>query len=156
MRNFRLPENLKRFWVFGVLLLALLLFAGGLYFRHQSLLTSQQLIGRKEKEEGVVSGVRTNLPADFPSDIPLFEPAETLSTLKSQERLQLTLQTNTNPERVLEFYRQKMKDWGWRLTERSLANDSGILTFTKDGRQTQLIITSESNGSTLIILSIIP
>jgi len=152
----KLPEKVKRLWIFGVLLLVLLLFAGGLYFRHQSLLTSQQLIDRSE-EEGIVSGAYTNAPTDFPSDIPLFKPAEILSTLESQERIQLTLQTEAAAARVLQFYQKGMKETGWRLTKRGTGNDNGVLTFLKDGRHTQLVVTSEPGGGpTLVILSTTP
>lgn len=153
MRKIQLPKKLRRFLIPGVLLLSLFLLAGGLYFHSRSLnLSSQSTV--IEKEEGGVAGVRTDLPQSFPQDIPLFEPSEILSSLESQGRIQITLQTEASAARVLQFYQQEMKDLDWRLTGRGMANDNGVLTFIKNGRHTQLIITSEPDGPTLIILGI--
>ena len=104
------------------------------------------------EEEGTVSGVQTDLPENFPQDVPLFTPSETLSSLESQERIQLTLQTDGSAERVRKFYQQEMEEVGWQLTGRG--EDDGILTFLKDTRHTQLVITSDPAGPTLIVLSV--
>lgn len=149
VRKIQLPEKVRRLVVPGVLLLAILFIAGGLYFHNQSLIFSPHIpVG---EEEGAVSGIRTGLPENFPEDIPLFEPAEILSSLSSQERVQVTLQTEALAERVLEFYQQKMRGLGWRLTGRG--GENGVLTFTKDDRRLQLTITPNPAGSTLVILN---
>ncbi len=152
MKDFKLPEKVRRFVVPGILVFAVLLFAGGLYFRNQSLIFSPQIPAGEE--EGGVAGVRTSIPQNFPQDIPLFEPVEIVSSLESQERIQITLQTDSATERVLQFYQRRMKDLGWRLTGRG--EDNGILTFLKNDRRAQLVITSEPEGPTLIILSVTP
>lgn len=139
----------------GAILLAIFLLAGGFYFRYRSLLFSSRSV--VPEEEGTVSGVRTNVPENFPPDIPLFEPAEILSSLESQERIQVTLQTEVSAGRVSQFYQQGMKDLGWKLTGRGMANDNGVLSFEKSERHAQLVITSDpEGGSTLIILGITP
>lgn len=147
VRGFKRPEKLKRFLVPGVLLLSLFFLIGGLYFWNQSLgLSPKEAVN---ENEGVVSGLETGLPENFPKDIPFFKPAEILSSLESQERVQLTLQTKASVERVLQFYQKEMKELGWRLV--------GPLSFLKNGRQAQLVITSEPDGGpTLIILNTIP
>lgn len=152
MRSFQLPEKVKRFLIPGFLLLSFLLLVGGFYFHNRSLLFLPQGATPKE-EEGAVSGIRSGLPEKFPDDVPLFEPSEILSSLESQERIQVTLQTAAPAERILEFYQQKMAAGGWRLTGRGVANDNGVLTFLKNERQAQIIITSKPEGPTIIILN---
>ena len=135
-----------------MLVFATLLIAGGFYFRQQSLSLVPHII--VPEEEGEVSGARTSVPENFPQDVPLFTPSETLSSLESQERIQLTLQTDGSAERVRKFYQQEMEEVGWQLTGRG--EDDGILTFLKDTRHTQLVITSDPTGPTLIILNTSP
>lgn len=151
MRSFKLPKKIKRFLVPGVLLLSFFLLVGGLYFWKSGLIFSPQApIG----EEGTVAGTRTDVPKNFPPDVPIFEPAEITSSLESQERIQLTLQTEASAGRVSNFYQQQMKESGWKLTGRGMANENGVLSFSKDTRHTQVIITSDPEGPTLIVLGI--
>ncbi len=151
MMKIKLPEKLKRFLVPGVLVLAILLIVGGFYFRQRSLsITSQETA---TEQEGEVSGARTPVPESFPQDIPLFTPSETLSSMESQERIQITLQTDGSAERVRRFYQQEMEGSGWKLTGRGMANENGVLTFEKDQRYAQIVITSDPEGPTLIILN---
>ena len=135
-----------------MLVFATLLIAGGFYFRQQSLSLVPHII--VPEEEGEVSGARTSVPENFPQDVPLFTPSETLSSLESQERVQITLQTSISAERVLQFYQQRMRDEGWQLTGRG--ENNGTLTFLKDARHTHLAITPDSTGPTLIILTTSP
>ena len=151
MRNFELTEKAKRFLVPGVLVFAALLIVGGFYFRQRSLNLIPQIV--VPEGEGEVSGARTPVPESFPQDIPLFTPSETLSSMESQERIQITLQTDGSAERVRRFYQQEMEDFGWKLTGRGMANDNGVLTFKKDQRNAQVVITSDPAGPTLIVLN---
>ena len=151
MRSFEFPEKVKKFLVPGIFAFAALLIAGGFYFRQRSLNLVPLVI--VPKEEGEVSGARTSVPESFPQDIPLFTPSETLSSMESQERIQITLQTDGSAERVRKFYQQEMEDFGWKLTGRGMANDNGVLTFKKDQRNAQVVITSDPAGPTLIVLN---
>ena len=154
MRSFELPEKVKKFLVPGIFAFAALLIAGGFYFRQRSLnLTSQTAAPEVPEEGGKVSGAQTGLPENFPPDIPLFEPSEILSSRSSQESIQLNLQTDASAARVRKFYQQEMEDLGWKLTGRGTANDNGVLTFKKDERGAQIIITSDPTGPTLIVLN---
>ena len=152
VRKFQLPEKVKVLLVPGVCLLVALLLVGGFYFHRRSVFFSSQNV--TGGEGGVVSGVRSGLPEDFPDDVPLFEPAEILSSMESKEKIQVTLQTEVSAERVLKFYQQKMGEEGWRLT--GMGEGVGISTFSKNNRLVQLTITPESEGSTLIILNTHP
>lgn len=154
MRKFQLPEKVKVLLVPGVCLLAILLLAGGFYFHRRSVFFSSQNV--TGGEEGVVSGVRSGLPENFPDDVPLFEPAEILSSLSSRGRMQATLQTTIVATRVREFYQQEMGEFGWQPVVPATTGDPRALTFLKGGRQTQLTITSNPDGSTLIILNTHP
>ena len=146
MKGFELPEKVRRFLVPGVLLFSLLLLTGGLHFRNQSL--GLPLEETTNEDEGVVSGVEAGLPENFPEDIPLFEPADILSSLESQGRIQITAQTDASTERVAQFYKREMLVWDWQPV--------GSLSFLKDGRRAELTVTAESGGPTTIILTITP
>ena len=154
MRKIQLPEKVKGLWVPGALLLAALLLVGGFYFHRRSVFfSSQNVVGG---EEGVVSGARSGLPENFPDDVPLFEPAEILSGLETRERIQITFQTATSAERVSQFYQQEMNNRGWKLVGRGVRDNSGVLTFSKNGRNTQLTITPSPEGPTLVVLNTTP
>ena len=154
VRSFELPEKVKKFLVPGVVVVAILLIVGGFYFRQRSLdLVPQTTI---LEEEGEVSGAYAALPENFPQDIPLFTPSETLSSMESQGRIQITLQTEASAGRVCQFYQQEMEDFGWKLAGRGLANNNGALTFKKRERGTQVVITSDPGSPTLIILNTNP
>jgi len=128
VRGFELPERLKHFLTPGIILLSLLFLTGGVYFWNQSLTFSPQTVA----DEGTVSGVETNVPDSFPEDIPLFEPAEILSSFESQKSIQVTMQTEASVERVTQFY------------EREMPNDSRV----------ELAVTADPEGPTTIILTI--
>ncbi len=157
VKRIKLPEKVKRFLFPGGLVFAALLIAGGFYFWKRGLdLVSKDLF-LQEEEEGEVSGARTAVPQNFPTDTPLFEGAEILSSLESKERIQVTLQTEATTQRVRKFYQQEMGGLGWKLTGRGMANDNGVLTFKKGERGAQIVITSDDPaGPTLIILSATP
>ena len=146
VRGFKLPERLKHFLTPGIILLSLLFLTAGVYFWNQSLTFLPKTDVGEDK--GAVSGAQTGLPKNFPGDIPLFEPAEILSSLESQERIQITLQAEASAERVAQFYQQEMEGVGWKLT--------GVLTFEKGQRHTQITITPDPTGPTLIIINTIP
>jgi len=150
MKEIKLPERAKKFLVPGTLALATLLIVGGLYFRQRGLLFSSKV--STGEGEGTVSGVRTSpspeLYPNFLRDIPLFAPAEILSSMESQGGIQITFQTEASVEKVRQFYQQEMENFGWKLT--------GGLTFLKDGRHARVVITSDTTGPTLIILNVSP
>ena len=130
MRGFQLPERLKNFLTPGVILLSLLFLTGGLYFWNRGLAFSPQTV--VDEDEGTVSGVETNIPDNFPEDIPLFEPAEILSSFESQKSIQVTMQTEASIERVTQFY------------EREIPND----------RRVELVVTADPEGPTIIVLTV--
>jgi hypothetical protein len=145
------PKSVKRFLVPGIIVLAILLFAGGLYFHRRGLHSVPPVT---VSEEGEVSGAQTNAPENFPTDIPLFEPAEVLSTFESGKRVQVNLQTDASAERVKQFYQQEMEDLGWRLIGRGTTDENGLLTFLKGECRIQIVITSDPTGPTLIVLNV--
>ncbi len=158
MKKIQLPERAKKFFVPGTLVLAALLIVGGLYFRQRSLLFSSKV--STGEEEGAVSGVQTSpspeLYPNFPRDIPLFAPAEILSSMESQGGIQVTFQTEASTENVRQFYQLEMGKRGWRLGEGSSGADNGVLLFQKGERRAKLEITSGPAGPTLIVLSTSP
>jgi len=130
VRDFQLPDRLKHFLVPGVILLSLLLLTGGLYFWNQGLTSSPKTV--VNEDEGAVSGAETGIPNNFPKDIPLFHPSEVLSSLESQEGIQLTLQTRAPAEEVTKFYEQE----------------------AIDDRRTKVVVTADPEGPTTIILTV--
>jgi hypothetical protein len=154
VNGIQLLERAKRFLVPGIIVLAVLFFAGGFYFHQQGLNTIPQI--KTPEEGGEVSGARTSVPQNFPEDVPLFEPAEVLSTFESGKRVQVNLQTDASAERVKQFYQQEMEGFGWKLTGQGMANDNGVLTFLKSERRIQIAITSDPDSPTLVILTTSP
>jgi len=111
-----------------------------------------------EEGEQVEIGSGTELPEDFPSDVPVYEDAELLasSTLTEGEaqNYYLSLQTTDSFEDVVAWYKDEMESAGWELEADSVTTSGGtssaILGYKKDIAQASFAIAQDENGETVI------
>ncbi len=80
-----------------------------------------------ETEEGSFTS-QAELPDDFPEEVPLFEPAEIISST-SQKRegsssFSVAFNTEADVQEVKEFYEQELESGGWETTSTSTFNNN--------------------------------
>jgi len=129
----------------------LVLIAGGLLLFNRSL---PFLRSRPEAPtRGAIFGIRSQIPQDFPQEIPLFEPATIRSTTKSQERIHVVLETEEKPKTVLAFYKNQMAKLGWEAIETFKPKGGEAWVFSKGSKRLELIVVqNEEEKRTLIFL----
>lgn len=102
---------------------------------------------------GQVFGLRSQVPAEFPSDIPLFEKAIIRSTTKSNRQVNVVLETEAAAEEPLQFYKNAMAQNGWEAIETFKPEGGEAWVFSKGDRHLELIVVrNEEEGKTLIFL----
>jgi len=144
----KLPFPLKLVVLFG---LGALFIIGGLLLFDKNLPLLKK--PTPTKEEGAVFGIRSQVPPEFPEDIPLFEPSQVRSTTKSQKWVHIVLESEESLEDVLKFYQNEMEKSGWEAVETFKPKGGEAWVFSKGGEKLELIVVrNEEEEKTLIFL----
>lgn len=93
---------------------------------------------REERDGPSFAGV---LPADFPSDLPIYEP----SALVDYGVDFVELSTSASASQILASLREKARAQGWTST----ATDSG-LSLSKSGRRASVVVRRAPSGESLV------
>lgn len=148
MMEIKLPFPLKLGTLVG---LGILFIIGGLFLFDKKI----PLIKREARtqEEGAVFGIRSQIPAEFPSDVPLFEPSTVRSTTKSQRWVHVVLESEESLEDVLKFYQGEMERLDWEGIQTFKPKGGEAWVFSKDDERLELIVVrNEEEEKTLIFL----
>jgi len=93
------------------------------------------------------------VPDDFPKDIPLFSPANVVTSMTMGGLNMLTLETSASLEEVTEFYKKQLPTQGWQSPfTGSFVQGTFTSLFQKDDKQLTVSIQTE-NDKTVIVLS---
>jgi hypothetical protein len=112
-----------------------------------------------ETEEGSAEfGLGAELPADFPSDVPIYPGAQVISSLSlGPNRASVSLQSSDNYADVVAFYEAGIPAEGWNVESRNeFTADSGrsvILNATK-GNRTVIVSVTEDTADNLVGISL--
>jgi len=102
-----------------------------------------------------VGGKSVKVPADFPSDVHVYNAATVVASSRKGSNFMLVLVSKDDPQKILETYASKMKASGW--TEQS-ATSMGPLTmrhYAKGKRQAGLsVVTDNEKGQTTVSLTV--
>lgn len=90
------------------------------------------------------------LPANFPSDIPVYPNAEIVSAPTASESVNLTLLAADTAARVATYYREELKKKGWRIDEKHSRADR--IDATKGKRRCTIRLTEAGDARTRIII----
>lgn len=120
---------------------ALFLILGGVIIWRQNLLPTEG----QEPTEGSVFGAFSLKSPRLPSDIPLFEPAETISSTETAATTQVTLETENSRTAVESFYQERLGEEGWKETE------AGI--YKKNQRRLEISLAAQDEEKTIIVLT---
>jgi hypothetical protein len=84
------------------------------------------------------------LPEDFPSDIPLFEGAETFAVQNlAQGAKNVLFYVDDDAPKVLDFYKENMDHEGWKATQEYQQKYQSFLSFKKDKMVTNMTISKD-------------
>jgi hypothetical protein len=108
------------------------------------------------QEEGVgeVSGhfgEDAEIPADFPSDLPVYPGAKVVAGVVAGKGGMVTLQTGDDPGEVADFYREKLAGEGWSLGSEMNLGGQRILPVEKEGRNAVVQISGDGSETTILI-----
>jgi hypothetical protein len=102
------------------------------------------------------AGMRTELPADFPKDLPIYAGATpTIAVSQSERGVFATLQAPGTVEQVKAFYKERMKAEGWSIESEMTIQESIMLGCKKGNRSAMVNIGpgSKDQGGSVIVLS---
>ena len=106
-----------------------------------------------EPPEGLVTvpAVKGELPEDFPKELVLYSYADILhgedTTYKSLNQKIAVFSVPDSPEAVYEFYKSNLPKTGWLLVNESPGEEVIVLTFQKEDKEFEVLITPQSQGS---------
>lgn len=93
-------------------------------------------------------GADTQVPAGFPTDIPVYPGAKPTASMSSEgEGTLVTFDSNDAAQLVFDFYEEKLVDNGWSLESSANMADQWMLSAFKDGRNAHISIASAPAGS---------
>lgn len=115
-----------------------------------------------ETEDGSVtmSGTEDTMPADFPSDFPVYKGADvdSTSTIAGDESTDfyVNLYVGDSVKDVYDWYKSELADAGWTIDSdlfmAESGDDSAILTVSKGGTQANIGIGAEDGRSSLTLI----
>ena len=110
-----------------------------------------------ESDEGnkftAQSGKNVEIPADFPSDIPIYKGAKPLVVMQMDAQGQsVTLESGDSLDTVYQFYVDALQANGWTLEAQMDWGSQKMISATKGDHQTAVSIGS-TDGKTQIVLT---
>jgi len=86
----------------------------------------------------------TDLPENFPTDIPLFEGAETFAVQDlAQNAKNVLFYVDADTPEVFDFYKDGMDKEGWKVTQEAQQKYQSFLSFKKDRMVTNMTISTD-------------
>lgn len=89
------------------------------------------------------------LPDGFPSDVPVYKPADTVLSLKTKDGYNVTLATEDSATKVLDFYKTELAKNGWAASEDSqfVFGENNAQVFTKGDNQLVVLVGADNSAS---------
>ncbi len=95
---------------------------------------------------------QTEIPDDFPSDVPVFEGAEVFGVQKLAAGAKNVLfHTDGEVPEVFNYYRDSMSGDGWNVEQEYQQGNQSFLSFTKDGMITNMTVAHDPDTGKQII-----
>ena len=99
----------------------------------------------------IQGGKGTELPRDFPEDLPVYKQADILHTAtRNQNEFSIAFQTSAAMDKVVEFYKKSMESRGWNNETAMDMPQRSILAYRKDNRTVSLMIAADEDGGTVV------
>ena len=113
---------------------------------------------RADKIEIAGKGKGLDLPADFPSDVPVYPGARIASSLSNMQNnlLLLNLESDDSVGQVSDYYEKELKAQGWELQTASKTETKGRFAGIKANRRAAVVIRSRKRqGDTNVMLNVV-
>jgi hypothetical protein len=110
-------------------------------------------------DEMEIGNSEGKIPDGFPSDIPIYEGAKIVGNVKTSEggktNFAVTLDTNDDPSKVLEFYKGELENNGYKISSATeMGAGNAVLSFEKNGKGVGGVTISVAEGKTHIMLMV--
>lgn len=103
------------------------------------------------KKEGaeVTVGAGSEIPDDFPGDIPIYPGLEVYASAREKEKEMFSVQgkTGDSVDTVSQFYRARLESGGWGEEAVMKNPQMTVLNYTKEERAVNVMITGGSDGT---------
>ncbi len=139
--------------IFWIAIVSLANFGDGLVSGNRSLNLNQN-------GNSISVGGNVTLPANFPSDVPIYPGSKIKLATKSEKgEFTVTLTTPDSQEKVSSYYKEQMASKGW-LSDNvealgEIGQMNGLGSFTKDSQETNLaVLQNKENSSTTVFITV--
>lgn len=121
---------------------------------------SGQMTFESDSGEGktqVTWGEASAVSEAFPADIPVYPELKVMASAENQELGHFSLQGSSEdqPEKVMSYYQQKLKDAGWEQTDAAKVGQMDTQSFKKADRVLSLTVMPGQAGMGQSILSLV-
>ncbi|MFZ5766108.1 MAG: hypothetical protein ACOY4H_11010 [Thermodesulfobacteriota bacterium] len=113
-----------------------------------------KITGETEGEKySVTTGQATEIPANFPADVPLYQPGTPVSAVEVNGGHSVTLATADPVDRVAASYKEQMPARGWKEEASMNMGDQTMLIYTKEGKNAHIAVTP-TDGKTHVTVTV--
>jgi hypothetical protein len=108
------------------------------------------------EEEGVGAfsgqfGENARIPDGFPEDVPVYPDAKVMGGMAAGGGGMVTLQSEDDPDEVVDFYREKLVEEGWSLGPPMDLMGQRVLPFEKGDRNGAVQVSREESETTILL-----
>ncbi len=102
-----------------------------------------------ETDEGkaTVSGEGTEIPADWPSDVPIYPRTTVVTTVdyevEGTRNVGVTLDSTDDPKTINDWYVDEVEKSGWKITAKASTNGNYVISGTKGDQQLSVAIATD-------------
>ena len=97
-------------------------------------------------------GGESQLPSNFPSDMPIYAAAHPMSSMSSVSHGTIVnLRSTDPPERVFDWYREQMPAAGWEIEHEAGERGRHLLALRKGNRIASIVITSVPEFTNILL-----
>lgn len=92
---------------------------------------------------------------DFPDDLPLYPGARATASVSAEGKGDMvTLETGDGPSEIFEFYREQLRDQGWKIEGETTFGGQHMLAAAKQDRRASVVITGSEGEASQIMLTV--
>lgn len=108
----------------------------------------------KEGKATITAGAATEVPAGFPTDIPIYPNTKVINTMTAGDILHVTLISEEGVGKIASSYKQKMKAQGWKETTSLAVENTVTMAYAKGNRSATVVVSEAEKGKTGIQLQV--
>jgi len=97
-------------------------------------------------------GGESQLPTDFPGDVPIYAAAHPMSSMSSAGHGTIVnLRTSDPEEQVFDWYKEQMSAAGWKIESEASGRGRSLLGLRKGNRVASLVITGVPEFTSILL-----